>query len=100
MRLLKRVLDGSCIVSNLSEILDISAVYVVYTKNEAEDYLILDIGESGNIREKISRHDRKSCWERNKIMGIYYWIIPCDGRVRRVLAHVMRDLYRPLCGIR
>ena len=97
---LKSVFNHSQIFTNTAGIPEISGVYVVYTKDGNGNTVILDVGESGNINERISNHDRESCWQTHMINGIYYKIIPCDEELRKVLESTLRGILNPTCGER
>ena len=68
-----------------------------------DDLVILDVGQSSNVYERISSHDRTECWERNKkeksniLIGISY--LPEEAG-RLILEKFFRAHYKPPCGDR
>jgi excinuclease UvrABC nuclease subunit len=42
-----------------------SGVYIITGKNNPGDsHAILDVGEAGNIKERVSNHDRSDSWNK------------------------------------
>lgn len=41
-----------------------SGVYAVLCQREGRNYVI-DVGEAGDVKQRIENHDRKNCWSRN-----------------------------------
>lgn len=87
-----------------SELEPYQGVYVIYDKYNG-NYKPIDIGESGNIRERISSHDRKRDWYKMAKGTICYairYLKDCDIRMRKEVEQDLRDKYgdKNLCGER
>lgn len=56
-------------------------VYVVTTTKADGGVVLLDCGESGNIRERIASHDREDCWKEHAAGGqlAFFHYVTNDG---------------------
>jgi hypothetical protein len=79
-----------------------SGVYAVLTRSTSNDsYTIVDVGEAGAVRDRITNHDRQDCWKRNKkAAGLSYAAYYCDERTRMSVEKMLRAKYNPPCGDR
>lgn len=50
---------------------DVAGVYVIWCKSDNQ-WTILDVGESDDVRNRINNHERADCWEDNCSGTIYY----------------------------
>lgn len=63
------------------------------------DNVVVDVGETENLAERIGSHDRRSCWDRNQ--GAYVWFWHQPSRVMRLMIESsIRKSVNPTCGIR
>jgi len=80
-----------------------AGVYLV-TKGEDDDYEIIDVGISENLKERIANHDRKDCWhEKAKLPKLWVRYTPTDesGAYRRHIELEIREAYPKIrCGER
>lgn len=77
-----------------------SGVYIITTKNNDEKHRVIDIGESGKVKERISSHDRRNSWIKNTIKGLFFSVIYCNEQERMKKESELRDCYNPPCGER
>lgn len=79
-----------------------SGVYSVLTRaSTGGTYSVVDIGEAGAVRDRVTNHDRQDCWKRNKKQaGLSYAAYYCDERTRMSVEKTLRDKYTPPCGDR
>lgn len=78
-----------------------SGVYAVLGINPGEPHWkVLDIGESESVRERVSQHDRSSCWVRQGKSRVEYAAYYCDERSRMRIEQELRSKYDPPCGKR
>ena len=79
-----------------------SGVYSVLTRSNGTDsYSVVDIGESGTVRDRVTSHDRDECWKRQKkAAGLAYAAYYCDERTRLAVEQTLRTKYNPPCGDR
>jgi predicted GIY-YIG superfamily endonuclease len=72
----------------------ISAVYVIYDGNK-----VLDIGQTDDLNDRLSNHERKDCWERNKTGRIDLYFLPeSDQQKRLFIEKYIRTVLNPVCG--
>lgn len=83
-----------------SQLAELSGVYMITTIAANGKHTVLDVGESHNIKTRISSHDRTSQWRSNAINGVYAWVHHCDGETRMLLESTLRQVYQPVCGDR
>jgi hypothetical protein len=65
--------------------------------------IILDVGESDNVRDRVFRHERKDCWEANCIGRIFYsvaYMLYSSEEERRALESSIRHSENVICGER
>ncbi len=90
-------------VAKISDLPQKPGVYLVLSQCENEqDFRALDVGESQDIRDRISRHNRADCWREHAAgRQIYYYYCLCRGENERMdLEYKLRRLYNPSCGER
>jgi len=79
-----------------------SGVYAIHCK-DSEQYLLIDIGESEDVKERVKNHDRKDCWTKNckgtlTVSVLYTPNLKQEGR--KEIEQELRDDYNPPCGER
>jgi hypothetical protein len=81
---------------------NLSGVYSVLTRATSSDtYSVVDIGESGGVRDRVTNHDRQESWKRHqKAAGLSYAAYYCDERTRVSVERTLRAKYNPPCGVR
>ena len=77
-----------------------SGVYVITTKVPDGTHNIIDVGESANIRNRVSNHDRLSEWSRFNKSDIYASVYYCDEANRMAIERAVRERFAPPCGDR
>lgn len=83
-----------------------AAVYVIICNTKGENYVVIDVGESGEIGVRIGDHDRRDCWKENcdGLLSVYLYYMPSSGGYtvddRRELEKAIRKQYNPNCGER
>lgn len=79
-----------------------SGVYAILARRSADErFIVIDIGESGGVRERVDTHDREVEWTRacgtaRLWCAAYY----CDGQARMRIERELRRQYAPACGVR
>lgn len=79
------------------EMLDRAAVYVILDVRNN----VIDVGQSGETRTRLSNHERKSCWNRHegKWFGVRWMLSDRYSREdRERLEHEIRSRENPPCG--
>ena len=78
-----------------TEFNEVAGVYIITTLGNK----VVDVGETDNLKERISSHDRKPCWTRN--MGCMLWFYgERRSEERLTIEKNIRDSYNPVCGVR
>ena len=77
-------------------------VYVILdNRADSASYGVLDVGESGDVRDRIENHDRKACWMTNAsgvaVVAVRYMPYSTADE-RRDIEHRIRMTYSPRCG--
>ena len=70
---------------------------------QAGGYYVVDVGESADIRARVSTHDRAQSWVRNSTgaLGVWIYLMPRSSEAqRRDIEGRIRAQYRPPCGDR
>ncbi|MCH8978104.1 MAG: hypothetical protein IH945_02535 [Armatimonadetes bacterium] len=77
-----------------------AGVYTILDKKSNGNYDIVDVGESGNVKDRVENHDRKDCWKRHasEIWYAAYYTLGWTADQRRALEKKIRDEYDPPCG--
>lgn len=80
---------------------DLSGVYAILGKNsENEKWTVVDVGESNEVKTRISNHDRRSCWEGQGFSILSVAVLYTDETTREQIEREWRDQYNPPCGDR
>lgn len=78
-----------------------SGVYAILSRRtDAERYTVIDIGEAGWIRDRITSHDRRDQWTRHNHGSLAVAAHYCDETARMLIERELRTLYNPMCGDR
>lgn len=75
-------------------------VYVIWCR-VGDDWSVLDVGESDNVRERVSYHERADCWMEHCTGTVYYsatYTPDLDEDERRAIEQEIRDSENPPCG--
>lgn len=65
--------------------------------------VVKDVGEAGDLNNRLRNHDRRPCWERHAPYGYFYYVLYTGGwtpEQRRTVEGRIRDHYKPPCGDR
>jgi len=95
-----------CVQMKDADFSDIAAIYVILCVGQGGSWTVLDVGQSGELGQRIDSHDRKACWERKCVSGnIWVCVYPMptsrhSKEQRLQVEKRLREQYRPLCGTR
>lgn len=84
---------------NVSGLLARSGVYVILGRTGQTNWNVVDIGESGNINERVSCHDRTPAWQRQGHAQLAVAAIYADERNRMLIERELRAHFNPPCGV-
>mgnify|MGYP001614479284 FL=1 len=77
-----------------------SGVYVILGRNtDAETWKVVDIGEAGDVQERVTNHDRSDCWKRQCYQRpLQVAVLYCNERDRMRIEQELRAQFNPPCG--
>lgn len=85
---------------------DAAAIYVVIDVFPDGQWVVLDVGESGQVGKRIDSHDRKECWLANSVQK-NIWVGVCATPTTSVtvakrleIESLLRQRMSPRCGCR
>lgn len=88
-------------VSSLSKA---QGVYAILGRNNSwESWSVVDIGQAGDVNDRVSNHDRSDCWRRQGYRELQVAVLYTPGwtETQRVtVEQELRRQYSPLCGVR
>lgn len=91
--------DGPFI--NTSGLMPRSGVYSILGRDSEIDlWTVIDIGESGDVRNRVECHDRKPCWLGHSYRNLSVAALYCDEVARMQIERDLRTRYNPPCGDR
>lgn len=78
-----------------------SGVYAILGRPAAGgNWIVVDVGESGDVRARVANHDRKPQWQRSGHQTLGVAAFYCDATTRTVIEQKLRGQYNPVCGDR
>lgn len=90
--------------SKAESLLDTPGVYIVLsTTSDTENFDILDVGESKEVRTRLLGHERKNCWKRECRGRLHFAVIRnkvSTQSERLRIEKEIRDDFDPPCGER
>lgn len=85
---------------NVSGLLARSGVYVILgRRSQASNWNVVDVGEAGNIQDRVKNHDRSPCWRGQGHAELAVAAIYVDERNRMLIERELRGQYNPPCGL-
>ena len=79
-------------------------VYAILGRNNSwESWSVVDIGQSGDVNDRVGNHDRSECWRRQGYRELQVAVLYTPGwtETQRVaLEQELRRQYSPSCGVR
>lgn len=83
---------------SVEQLNDESGVYVVVT-GETGNWKLLDCGESPKVKERVSNHERRECWQRNAVEGrIAFFVKNAEVKGRQMIAEEILNENEFPCG--
>ena len=81
---------------------DRSGVYVVLCRKLQKNYII-DVGESAQVKSRVEKHGRKSCWQRNCFGSLAVAVLYTPNKQqtwRKLIEQKIRKAFSAPCGVR
>ena len=83
-----------------SSIKNKSGVYVILCEKKQNQFSLIDVGESSEVKTRLENQGRKKCWKNNckgtLHFAVYY--TPNIQTERIKVEQELRDQYNPPCG--
>lgn len=79
---------------------DIGGIYIILCKSE-EDWTVLEVGETANVKEWVSNREGTSQWSQSCSGTVYYsamYLHDTQQAERLKIAKEIRGLEKPVCG--
>jgi len=80
---------------------DRSGIYAILCQKDGNNYRLIDVGESANVKTRVETHDRKDCWKRNcngTLTFAVYYTPGLQQPGRMAIEQEIRKQYDPPCG--
>lgn len=77
-----------------------SGVYAILGGNAPGEHVVLDIGESATLRNRIDSHDRRDQWRQCGYRWLSVAAYYTNTMSRLLIERELRISYQPRCGIR
>lgn len=78
-----------------------SGVYVLLGKNSSnQNWSVVDIGESMQVKERVENHDRSDCWKRQGYSTLAAAVYYCNEQQRMRIEQELRSQFNLPCGER
>ena len=81
---------------------DEPGLYAIFCRIYEKDVL-LDVGESANVKSRVEDNEKSSCWRRNCPSALGYAVLytpKLNEKKRMKIEDEIRDQYNPVCGRR
>ncbi|MFH1327318.1 MAG: hypothetical protein ABIH76_00465 [Candidatus Bathyarchaeota archaeon] len=88
--------------TNTAYLQDKSGVYAI-VDDQSNSLIVVDVGESANVKSRVENHERGSCWTRNRIGTLKVAVLYTPGLqqpCRMQIEQEIREHYNPVCGVR
>lgn len=72
------------------DLADVSGVYTIHD-NRNGNYRLIDVGESHEIKSRVSDHERSDCWDRESTGTLTYSALYVDEQVRVSIGDKIRQ---------
>ena len=91
--------------SDTTKLKNESGVYVILSFETllSDSLIVIDVGESHALKDRVENHDRKNCWKRHGRGTIKYaaYYTPHKQQTGRMqVEQEIRSRYNPSCGDR
>lgn len=77
-----------------------SGVYAILGSNEPGRHVVLDVGESATVRDRVAQHDRHDQWRRCGYRTLHVAACYTNAATRMLIERELRNTFKPACGVR
>lgn len=88
--------------TDLSQVREQGGIYVILGLQQDRRYRVLDVGQAGGLKSRLSYHDRKDQWSRHNLpLSVAVLYTPNWTEAQRcAFEKQVRTTYNPPCGDR
>ncbi|MCY3675313.1 MAG: hypothetical protein OXH65_07660 [Paracoccaceae bacterium] len=83
-----------------SNLKDQSGVYAILGNNSGNNWDLVDVGESFQVKYRVENHERKMCWKQQDYANLKIAVFYTDENSRMRIEVELRYQYNPPCGQR
>lgn len=77
-----------------------SGVYAILGSNGSGEHVVLDVGESSTLRDRVARHDRQNQWRQCGYRMLSVAVHYTNAVTRTLMERELRNTFKPRCGVR
>ena len=77
-----------------------SGVYTILGSDQPGQFVVLDVGESATLRDRVANHDRQNQWHQCGYGTLLAAAHYTDAVARVRIERELRAAYNPPCGLR
>lgn len=77
-----------------------SGVYAILGSNGPGQHVVLDVGESATLRDRVARHDRQDQWRQCGFRVLTVAAHYTNAMSRTLMERELRTAFKPRCGVR
>lgn len=85
---------------SLDALRNASGVYAILGCNSPQQYVVVDVGESATLKNRIAGHDRQGQWKGCGYGTLFAAAHYTDASTRMRIERELRAIYNPPCGLR
>ncbi len=86
--------------SSVNDLKNQSGVYVILGDHGAGNRQVVDVGESNDVKTRVSNHDRANCWKRQGYSKLTVAALYTNEARRMEIESQLREHFKPPCGDR
>ncbi|PKL31020.1 hypothetical protein CVV43_04555 [Candidatus Saccharibacteria bacterium HGW-Saccharibacteria-1] len=86
--------------TSVEPLLKKSGVYLITTRHQDNTHKVIDVGESHNVHERVSSHDRSQEWQKHIADTLYVSTLYCNEQTRMIIEQQLRMFHKPPVGVR
>ena len=77
-----------------------SGVYVILGNHGSGSRQVVDVGESSDVKTRVSNHDRADCWKQQNYSNLTFAALYTNEARRMEIENQLRGYFKPPCGER
>ena len=86
--------------SSVNDLKNQSGVYVILGNHGSGNWKVVDVGESSDVKTRVSNHDRADCWKQQGYSNLTVAALYTNEARRMEIESQLRRHFKPPCGER